>query len=196
MPAPLVNPRGVRMSPTPSGNTYRYRQEIPSGQDLKSLFLNGLYLASNLHFIAVSPTEKKQGRSPMSTHHNAIAHPTIETSQPVDMARLRDMVDDDPTTLRLIVDLYLAESSELMAGLRRAVRAGANADVEAIAHKLGGSSATCGMMGIVAPLRELEHSGKASKRLESGQSPNEQALLEAEHQHELIRACLAHLRTH
>lgn len=112
--------------------------------------------------------------------------PSTPEAEPVDMARLRDVADDDPAGMRDLVDMYLAESVELMDSLRCAMRTGLPREVERVAHKLGGSSATCGMNGIVAPLRELERSGKA------GQWPeNEQLLQEATRQHERICAYLA-----
>ena len=111
---------------------------------------------------------------------------------PVDMARLLEMVDDDAAALRELVNLYLSESAELMGSLRSAVQAGSAEQVEWAAHKLGGSSATCGMIGIVAPLRELERSGRAGHS-----SQNEPLLLEAGRQHRRICAYLeAHVLHH
>jgi len=107
-------------------------------------------------------------------------------AEPVDMARLRDVADDDPAGIRDLVDMYLTESVELMDSLRLAMRTGLPREVERVAHKLGGSSATCGMTGIVAPLHELERSGKADLWPE-----NELLLQEATRQHERICAYLA-----
>lgn len=110
----------------------------------------------------------------------------------MDMTRLREMVDDDPECMRALVDLYLAESSELMNRLRAAIRDGSAVETEWAAHKFGGSSATCGMIGIVASLRELERSGRAGLSL-----ADEQLLLEAERQHRRICAYLtAHVLKH
>lgn len=105
---------------------------------------------------------------------------------PVDMSRLRSMVDDDPASMRELVDLYLTESGELMRSLRTAINKGSTTEAEWVAHRLGGTSATCGMTGLVAPLRELERSGKAGCWPE-----NEELLNEADRQHALIRAYLA-----
>ncbi len=105
---------------------------------------------------------------------------------PVDMARLGEMADDDPTATRELVDMYLLEADEVMGALRASVQSGPAAETERLAHKLGGSSSTCGMAGIVAPLRELERSGVAGHWPE-----NEQLLQEADRQLERIRAYLA-----
>jgi len=113
----------------------------------------------------------------------------VTEAVPVDMARLRDVADDDPAGIRELVEMYLAESVVLMDSLRSAMTAGLPGEVERVAHKLAGSSATCGMTAVVAPLHELERSGKA------GQWPeNEQLLQEATRQHERICAFLtAHI---
>jgi HPt (histidine-containing phosphotransfer) domain-containing protein len=104
---------------------------------------------------------------------------------PVDLSRLRDIADDDPKNVRELVDMYLAESGELMNTLRKAIHSGSATEAERVAHRLGGSSATCGMTSIVAPLRELERSGKAGVFPE-----NERLLLEADRQHARICAFL------
>jgi HPt (histidine-containing phosphotransfer) domain-containing protein len=105
-------------------------------------------------------------------------------AEPVDLARLRAIADDDPKNVRELVDMYLTESVELMRKLRSAIHRGSAKEVEWVAHRLGGSSATCGMTGIVAPLRELERSGNA------GIPENERLLLEADRQHARICAFL------
>jgi len=104
---------------------------------------------------------------------------------PVDLTLLREMVGDDPEDLRLVVKLYLSEAERLMASLRTAIAAGSAREVESLAHKLGGSSAMCGMTAIVGPLLEMEKSGKAGRRPEE-----EQLLREAVRQGERIRAYL------
>jgi len=101
------------------------------------------------------------------------------------MARFLTMVDDDPKILREMATMYLVESTELMNGLHAALETGDIPEAERLAHKLGGSSATCGMLGIVTPLRELELSGKARNSQE-----NEKLLKEADRQHERICAYL------
>jgi HPt (histidine-containing phosphotransfer) domain-containing protein len=104
---------------------------------------------------------------------------------PVDLARLQEMAGDNPEDLHAIVDLYLAESEKAMGGLRTAIRAGEAGEVEALAHKLGGSSAMCGMTAIIAPLLAMEKSNDA------GHWPEKEKLLrEADRQRERIRAYL------
>ncbi len=106
--------------------------------------------------------------------------------EPVDLRRLRATVGDDPEDLRVMINLYLAEVERTMGGLGAAVRYGSAEEVERLAHRLGGASATCGMTGLVAPLLEMETSNRAGRR------PNNQQLLnEARRQRDRISAYLA-----
>lgn len=135
----------------------------------------------------------------MSTSlHTAEAHRPIEgrratiEPEPVNMARVYAMVGEDPADVREIVALYLAESEDLLRKLRAAVRSGAIDEVRRLAHRLGGASATCGMIGIVAPLDELERSGKAGRWPD-----NERLLEEADRQRDRIESYLsAHVLEH
>jgi HPt (histidine-containing phosphotransfer) domain-containing protein len=115
----------------------------------------------------------------------ASAAVTLETP-PVDLERLREMAENDPESVRHLVDLYLTQAEELMNRLQAALQSRSVADVARVAHKLGGSSSTCGMTGIVGPLRELEQLGKAGRLPE-----NEQLWVEANQQLNGIRQFLA-----
>ena len=81
----------------------------------------------------------------------------------MDLGRLLEMADDNPEQMRELADVYLAQADELMAGLNSALQAGSVAGVERLAHKLGGSSSTCGMTAIVGPLHELEELARAGR---------------------------------
>jgi HPt (histidine-containing phosphotransfer) domain-containing protein len=61
--------------------------------------------------------------------------------------------------LRDLINLYLKQTSEQITQLLAAVKSGAAPDVRRLAHSCAGASATCGMRGIVPPLRELEREG-------------------------------------
>ena len=87
--------------------------------------------------------------------------------EPVDLSALRDLADDDPVQLRELIDTYLAQADELMTGLRGALKAGSATEAKRLAHKLLGSSAACGMIGILAPLRAIEHSGAEADKQEA-----------------------------
>jgi len=114
------------------------------------------------------------------------ASPVAEPEQPpVDMKHLREMAGETPEELRELTNHYLTQADELMVELQAASEAGAAEEVAKLAHKLGGSSSTCGMVGIVAPLRELEAMGKAGELTGAGK-----ALGEARRQLERIREYL------
>ncbi len=78
----------------------------------------------------------------------------------VDMERLLDFANGDPNNLRELMELYLQQTSKQIAQLNAAVEA-QNADaVKHLAHSCAGASSTCGMSGMVPPLRELERQGR------------------------------------
>ena len=82
---------------------------------------------------------------------------------PVDMDRLHDFTNGDANELRELINLYLKQTSEQVVQLLAAVRAGSSPEVRRLAHSCAGASATCGMRGIVPPLRELERDADAGK---------------------------------
>ena len=104
--------------------------------------------------------------------------PQPADSAPVNMTRLLEMVDDDPVQLRELVAMYVKESTDAMRDLRVSVQTGNWDQTERLAHRLGGTSAVCGMAGIVPPLRELEMTAKAGHR-----SFNEMLVIEASREH-------------
>jgi two-component system, sensor histidine kinase and response regulator len=83
-----------------------------------------------------------------------------EVSPPVDLARLHDAMGDE---LGDILDLYLGQMSENLEKLTAAIEAGNAGDVDLIAHTCAGSSANCGMVAVVEPLRNLERMGRENQ---------------------------------
>ena len=83
-----------------------------------------------------------------------------EVSPPVDLARLHDAMGDE---LGDILDLYLSQTSENLPKLTAAIEAGNAGDVDLIAHNCAGSSANCGMVALVEPLRNLERMGRENQ---------------------------------
>ena len=76
-----------------------------------------------------------------------------EVSPPVDMARLHEAMGDESFE---ILDIYLAQMSENLEKLTAAIEAGDANELDLIAHNCAGTSANCGMVAVVQPLRELE----------------------------------------
>ena len=88
---------------------------------------------------------------------------------PVDMERLLDFANGDPANLRELVELYLQQTAKQLLELNSALAAG-NADVvKRLAHSCSGASSTCGMVGMVPPLRELERQGNEGLQPNAGQ---------------------------
>ena len=115
--------------------------------------------------------------------------PGPQEEAPVDFERLTDMAGGDEAGIRELADLYLTQTTEQLENLKVAVETGAVRDVERIAHKSAGASATCGMNAIVPHLRELERQGHA------GSLSNASALVaQAGKELERIRAFLNHLQ--
>jgi PAS domain S-box-containing protein len=89
-----------------------------------------------------------------SGHNEEVASGAAEeVLPPVDISRLHDAMGDEVTE---ILDIYLRQTTENLAKLKTAIADGNAAEVNLIAHNCAGTSANCGMMALVAPLRELE----------------------------------------
>jgi CheY-like chemotaxis protein/nitrogen-specific signal transduction histidine kinase/HPt (histidine-containing phosphotransfer) domain-containing protein len=82
---------------------------------------------------------------------------------PVDIECLTEAAGNDPEQLRELIELYLQNSSELMKELETAIQTGASREVETLAHKYVGASASCGMTALLGSLRELEQMGRANE---------------------------------
>jgi PAS domain S-box-containing protein len=77
----------------------------------------------------------------------------------VDIDRLRDVTDNEPARMRRLIDIYLTEAAPMLNELAAAIQAKAGGDVVRLAHKLVGSSISCGVQAFTQPLRELERLG-------------------------------------
>jgi PAS domain S-box-containing protein len=77
----------------------------------------------------------------------------------VDIDRLRDVTDNEPARMRRLIDIYLSEAAPMLNELDAAIQAKAGGDVVRLAHKLVGSSISCGVQAFTQPLRELERLG-------------------------------------
>jgi HPt (histidine-containing phosphotransfer) domain-containing protein len=66
----------------------------------------------------------------------------------------------DPAGIKELIELYLTQTSGQLKDLAAAAATGATRELERVAHKAAGASATCGMSAIVPILRELEKQGR------------------------------------
>ena len=78
------------------------------------------------------------------------------TSAPVDMERLCLAMGEEPEEVQELVDLYLEQMEGSLKRLGAAIAVGDSDEVSMIAHNCLGVSANCGMVAVIAPLRELE----------------------------------------
>jgi CheY-like chemotaxis protein/HPt (histidine-containing phosphotransfer) domain-containing protein len=79
---------------------------------------------------------------------------------PIDWERLTELAGGDEGGIRELANLYLTQTGAQFEELAAAVKAGVAKEVERVAHKSAGASATCGMNAIVPILRELERQGR------------------------------------
>ena len=85
--------------------------------------------------------------------------PLIPQPSPVDFVRLNDVTSDDPQILQRLIRMYLKQSEELGAAMGDAIRMGSADIIRHCAHKWGGASSSCGMVGVVPHLLKLEQMG-------------------------------------
>jgi two-component system sensor histidine kinase/response regulator len=104
----------------------------------------------------------------------------------VDIDRLQEICGGDPERVQEMVDLYFRQAEEIIHTLVAALKAGSAQEVNRLAHKLVGSSLTCGMKAIVKSLRELERQGR-----EGQLSGAEHWLDQAHREMEQMRSLLA-----
>lgn len=95
---------------------------------------------------------------------------------PIDFERLREVCGGDAEMMEEIVELYFSQTAEQMIELKKAIYAQNFDAVFKSAHKIAGSSLTCGMNAIVPSIRELEQYGR--NRI----GENAEQLFEAAHQ--------------
>jgi HPt (histidine-containing phosphotransfer) domain-containing protein len=81
---------------------------------------------------------------------------------PVDLNRLKEFTDGTSTSLRELVDLYLAQTGQHVREISAAVQARELERARKMAHSSAGSSGTCGMRRLSTLLRELENAAQAN----------------------------------
>ena len=87
----------------------------------------------------------------------------------VDIDQLRDVTDNEPARIRRLVDIYLTQTAPMLDELGAAIQSNSREDIARLAHKLVGSSISCGVQAFTQPLRELERLGNEGDL--SGASP-------------------------
>ncbi len=94
---------------------------------------------------------------------NTVTPPAPEDDEKtaVDFARLTEITGSDPEMFRRISSDYLEQAQEILALMMLAIEKRDSQEVNHLAHKLGGSSASCGMTCIVPTLAKIERMGSA-----------------------------------
>jgi HPt (histidine-containing phosphotransfer) domain-containing protein len=100
------------------------------------------------------------GHSPKLSIEEVTVH---EVAPPVDLERLHEALGEDPEEIFEILNLYRTEMAENLNKLDLAIASGNAGEVEMIAHNCAGTSANCGMVAVVEPLRELERLGRTNQ---------------------------------
>jgi CheY-like chemotaxis protein/HPt (histidine-containing phosphotransfer) domain-containing protein len=81
----------------------------------------------------------------------------------VDLDRFTEMSGPEAAQVRELMEMYLTQTEGQLRELNVALAAGVAKDVERVAHKAAGASATCGMDRIAPLLRELERLGREGR---------------------------------
>ena len=84
------------------------------------------------------------------------------SSAPIDVVRFHELFGDIADDYSETLGEYISQMTENLQRLEAAVSTRDHRAVEMIAHRCFGTSATCGMTAVVAPLRELESAGRAA----------------------------------
>ena len=80
-----------------------------------------------------------------------------QNHEPVDLARFHEITGANPQMIRQLSHDYLEQAEEIVAHLALAIERHSATEIRQLAHKLGGSSASCGMRALVEPMSRLEH---------------------------------------
>ncbi len=118
----------------------------------------------------------------MEEPSTTIRRQTPEDSQPpVDDQRFNETTANDPDFQKQIITEYLQQAEETLIEIKAHIEVDNPTEIKQLAHKLAGSSATCGMDAIVPSLRTMENSDTC------GKEGYAKLLDEAEHQFSRIR---------
>jgi two-component system sensor histidine kinase/response regulator len=101
--------------------------------------------------------------SPTQPAENIDDPSTGELLSPVDETRLLDAVGEHGQIPAEFVRLYRDQMCKELDQLGTAIRSEATQEVTQLAHGCAGMNANCGMVAVVAPLRELERMGREGR---------------------------------
>ena len=82
---------------------------------------------------------------------------------PVDLERLREFSDGSDDGVRTLAGLFLDELEEAARALGRSAGAGAQTELETIAHRTGGTAGACGAVALAGVLLNIESMARAGQ---------------------------------
>ena len=85
-----------------------------------------------------------------------LPEPSPSDQEPVDLELLLEITGEQPEMLRQLAHDYLEQAEEILSRVVLAIERRSSGEVRQLAHKLGGSSASCGMRAIVGSMKRLE----------------------------------------
>ena len=130
---------------------------ISSGMDnYLSKPLNSSSLAAALNSIHLNHADSDPKTTPKQRARQATPASEIDTPIAVDIKRLHEVTGDNEELFKEISQQYLDQAEEILSEMDKAIHIGNHDETCKLAHKLAGSSATCGMVAIVDPLRNIE----------------------------------------
>lgn len=80
---------------------------------------------------------------------------------PIDFERLREVSADDAELINEILELYFSQTREMLGEIKSAISVKDAESVYKAAHKVLGSSMTCGMNAVVPAFKGLEEVGRS-----------------------------------
>jgi two-component system sensor histidine kinase/response regulator len=86
-----------------------------------------------------------------------------EYPTPINMEQLLEAVGGIEEEARSLSEFYMEQAREMLGRLEEAIRGSSMKDIEHVAHKLAGASASCGVIILLGPLRELEHTARSGE---------------------------------
>ena len=96
----------------------------------------------------------KQRNSPILTFPRPASDELL-----VDIDQLRDVTDNEPDRMRRLIGIYLSQAAPMLEELNAAIQTNSSGEVSRLAHKLVGSSLSCGVKVFTKPLLALERLG-------------------------------------
>lgn len=79
----------------------------------------------------------------------------------IDWDRFQEMLGDDPKTVREFLDLYFHHTETQIQQLQAALQAANAGEVQMLAHRCKGASATCGVTSVALPMKKLESAAQS-----------------------------------